>query len=146
MIMIRSPRVIAMIGGLVLALPLLAGEPGKWQSPESEPGSETVSLQQVKQMHADGVLIVDVRSPRQYRKRHIPGAINLYLRDRFSEQNLLEHIDRDAPFVIYCNGVSCSLSYRSVEKAVAWGFTGVKYFREGILAWRRDGNPVESGG
>jgi rhodanese-related sulfurtransferase len=124
---------------------LLAEESGKYQSPESVEGTETISLEQAKKMHAEGVIFIDVRSPRQYKKRHIAGAVHLYIKDNFSEQNLLKLGQKDTPYILYCNGVHCSLSYKAAEKAVAWGFTNIKYYRDGFRAWRLDGNPIEYG-
>ncbi len=143
--MLKSLRFFFLLAGLSLVQPLTAEESTKWVSPETVAGTETVNLEQAKQLHADGVVFIDVRSPRQYRKRHIDGAINLYIKDRLTEENLLKHVAKDKPFVIYCNGISCSLSYRAAEKALGWNFTQIKYFREGIFAWRRDGNPLAYG-
>lgn len=117
----------------------------KWESVKFVEGAETVSLDQVKKMLADGVLFIDVRSARQFGKRHIPGAINLFVNEGFTEENLLKKINKDSDFVVYCNGANCGLSSKAARKAVLWGFTGVKYFREGVKAWRLDGNPLEYG-
>ena len=123
----------------------LVAQTERWQSPESVKGTETIGLDLAKALHDRGTVFIDVRSARQYNKRHIPGAINLFLNDGFSEANLLRSVNKDTPFVIYCNGISCSLSYKAAQKAVAWGFTQVKYFRAGIKAWRLSGNPLEYG-
>ena len=123
----------------------LVAQTERWQSPESVKGTETIGLDLAKALHDRGTVFIDVRSARQYNKRHIPGAINLFLNDGFSEANLLRSVNKDIPFVIYCNGISCSLSYKAAQKAVAWGFTQVKYFRAGIKAWRLSGNPLEYG-
>ena len=123
----------------------LVAQTERWQSPESVQGTESISLDQAKALHDLGTVFIDVRSAKQYNKRHIPGAINLFLNDGFTEANLLRYVTKDTPFVIYCNGISCSLSYKSAEKAVAWGFTQVKYFRAGIKAWRLIGNSLEYG-
>ena len=126
-----------------------AEEKGKWVAPETVEGTETISLEQAKVMHAEGVKFVDVRSPRQYNKRHIPDAIHLYikegLKEGFNEVNLLKHIKKDEPFIVYCNGAHCGLSSKAAKKAVAWEFTKIKYFRDGFRAWRKDGNPLEHG-
>lgn len=134
-----------LIYGLVFSGLLLAEGSTKWKSPETVDGTETISLEQAKAMHARGVKFIDVRSPRQYKKRHIPRAIHLYIDDGFNEQNLLKHGNKNDPFIIYCNGAHCSLSYKAAEKAVAWGFTQIKYYRDGFRAWRKDGNPLEYG-
>jgi rhodanese-related sulfurtransferase len=123
----------------------LVAQTERWQSPESVDGTETIGVDKAKALHDRGTVFIDVRSSRQYNKRHIPGAINLFLNDGFNEPNLLRYVTKETPFVIYCNGISCSLSYRAAEKAVAWGFTQVKYFRSGSKAWRLSGNPLEYG-
>jgi rhodanese-related sulfurtransferase len=94
-------------------------------------------------MYAEGVTFIDVRSPRQYKKRHIAGAVHLYIKDAFTEQNLSKLGPKETALVIYCNGAHCSLSYKAAEKAVAWGYTNIKYYRDGFRAWRLDGNPLE---
>ncbi len=135
---------------LILIIGLLHGssvwaEGSRWQSPEMVEGTVTVSLEQAKVLHANGIKFVDVRSLRQYKKRHIQSAVHLYINDALTKKNLLNYIKKDEPFVIYCNGAHCSLSYKAAEKAVAWGFTGIKYFRDGFRSWRLDGNPLEYG-
>ncbi len=141
-VMVNRLRFLVVFTAFFISNPLLAGG---YQSPEFVAGTETISLQQAKKMHAEGVTFIDVRSPRQYNKRHIPGAVHLYVKDMFTEQNLLKLGDKDTPLVLYCNGAHCSLSYKAAEKAVAWGFTNIKYYRDGFRAWRKDGNPLEYG-
>jgi len=138
-------RKIFIFSSLIFLSSVNAAESGKWKSPEFVEGTESISLQQAKAMHADGLIFIDVRSARQYNKRHIPGAINLYINEGFSEVNLLKLLQKDTPFAVYCNGAHCSLSYKAATKAVDWGFTGVKYFRDGARSWRLDGNPLEYG-
>lgn len=138
-------RNIFIFSSLIFFSSVNAAESAKWQSPEFVEGTESINLQQAKKMHADGLIFIDVRSARQYNKRHIPGAIHLYVNDGFTEQNLLKHMQKDTPFAVYCNGAHCSLSYKAATKAVDWGFTQIKYFRDGARAWRLDGNPLEYG-
>lgn len=137
-------RCFALVIGFAFSHTLMA-EQAQWQSPETVVGAETVSLEQAKKLHADGITFIDVRSAKHYKKRHIPGAVNLYVKDQFTESNLLKLGKKDTPMVVYCNGTHCSLSYKAAEAAVSWGFTSIKYFRAGMRGWRRDGNPVEYG-
>ena len=132
---------------LLSSLPSLASAQSmQWESPKSVEGATTVDLDQALEMHRSGVVFIDVRSARQFEKRHIPGAKHLYVNDTFTESNLLQYLgDKGQPFVIYCNGVKCSLSSKAAYMAVTWGFTKVKYFRAGIRAWRLTGNPLEYG-
>jgi rhodanese-related sulfurtransferase len=135
----------AAVAGVLL---WLLSNPGNtasdWQSPEQVPGTIAVSVEEASRLHQQGVPFVDVRSARQYRKRHITGAAHLDLKDGFTAEALQGVAGKDGPLVIYCNGVMCSRSSRACEQAVAWGFTKVHYFRGGITDWRRADLPVAS--
>jgi rhodanese-related sulfurtransferase len=39
------------------------------------------------------------------------------------------------PLVFYCNGVTCSKSYKASKKAVEWGFDNVRCYDTGIFTW-----------
>ena len=112
------------------------------ESPLSVPGTETVSTAQAFRLHQAGVAFVDVRNPRLYARRHIPGAHHLDLYSDFSKATLTEIVAPDQPVVLYCSGIKCSRSSTAAEFAVDWGYTGVKYFREGIVGWRDAGHPM----
>lgn len=138
-------RNLLLICGLLFCNNIFAEGSTKWKSPETVDGTEAISLAQAKVMHAEGVKFIDVRSPRQFNKRHIPGAIHIYIKDGFNEEMLLKYVKKDEPFIVYCNGAHCSLSSKAAKKAVTWGFTKIKYFRDGFRAWRKDGNLLEYG-
>ncbi len=115
-----------------------------YRAPEQVDGTTTVTASEVKKHHEAGGVIVDVRNPRLYARRHIPGAHHLDLLSAFTEKSLSEVAKKDEPLVIYCSGIKCSRSYRASEKAVAWGYKKVMYFRGGIVDWRNAGYPVET--
>jgi len=138
-------RNVLLLTSLIFCSTVFAEGSSEWRAVEMVEGTETISLAQAKVMHAEGVKFFDVRSSRQFNKRHIPGAIHLYVKDSFTEENLLKHVKKDEPFIVYCNGAHCSLSSKAAKKAVAWGFTKIKYYRDGFRAWRKDGNPLEYG-
>ena len=125
------------------AMPVNAGNPD-YRSPENVEGAVTIDVQRAKEMFDEGAKFIDVRSPRLYARRHIPGVHHLDLKHVFDEQSLAAVAARDEPIVIYCSGVKCSRSYRASEKAVSWGFSKVFYFRGGIADWRKAGYPLES--
>ncbi len=144
-----------MMKQLILALTMLLAftashvhaEKEGWQSPLTVEGSEWIDLETAVKLHGDGVPFIDVRSERYFKKRHIKGAYHLDLKSTLTEENLLNVVGSkdDKWFVIYCNGAHCSLSYRSIEKAVKWGFKKIYYFRDGFRAWRIAGHPIETG-
>lgn len=145
MFIIKKFQYYFIFSALLALIPLNATENEKWEAPEFVEGAITLNLQQAKKLHTEGITFVDVRSDRQYEKRHIPTALHLSIKTEFTEANLLKHFKKDTPFVLYCNSVRCSQSYRATKKAVSWGFTNVKYYRNGFRAWRLDGNPLEYG-
>jgi rhodanese-related sulfurtransferase len=116
----------------------------QYRSPESIAGATTVTAAEVKALQDAGTAIVDVRNPRLYARRHIPGAHHLDLKDTFNETSLAAVVARDEPVVIYCSGIKCSRSTTASRKAVSWGYEKVYFFRGGIVEWRKAGYPVET--
>ena len=141
---IRRLFTILLIGFLGTVSPVLVA--GKnFRSPESVDGATTVTAAEVKALQEAGAVIVDVRNPRLYARRHIPGAHHLDLKTAFNEDSLASVVARDEPLVIYCSGIKCSRSTIACRKAVSWGYEKVYFFRGGITDWRSAGYPVESG-
>ena len=108
-------------------------------SPLAVPGAQTVSPAQAYALLLQGVPFIDVRNPRLHARRHIPGAHHLDLSSGFTQSALEAIVDHDKPLVIYCSGRKCRRSSRASGFAVEWGFTQVKYFRDGIVGWRDAG-------
>lgn len=137
----RRAGIRALAVALAIGASPVAGDDGEF-SPETVAGAVTVSVAEAARLHADGVVFVDVRNPRLYARRHVPGAVHLDLSSDFNLANLEATVARDQPFVIYCSGVRCSRSSTAADFAVDWGFTGVHYFRDGIVGWRDAGLPM----
>jgi rhodanese-related sulfurtransferase len=130
----------ALLAAAMLQVDAIAGEEG--ESPASVPGAQTVTTAEAYRLHQAGVAFVDVRNPRLYARRHIPGAHHLDLYTDFSKATLAAVVAPDQPVVLYCSGIKCARSSTAAEFAVDWGYTGVKYFREGIVGWRDAGHPM----
>ena len=114
-----------------------------YRSPEHAEGATTINVDEAKWMFDEGVTFIDVRNPRFFARRHVPGAHHLDLKDGYSERALNAIAGLDDPVVIYSSGEQCSRSYRASEMAVNWGYTKVYYFRGGIIDWRDAGLPME---
>jgi rhodanese-related sulfurtransferase len=132
-----------MVGLLLVWGGVQASDPD-YASPEQVEGAVTVEVEEARRLHAAGVAFVDVRNPRLYARRHIPGAIHLDLKDRYTPETLAAVVAKDQPFVVYCSGVRCSRSHRAAAFAVEWGYSQVRYFRGGIVDWRDAGLPMDS--
>jgi rhodanese-related sulfurtransferase len=86
------------------------------------------------------IIVVDVRSTPAYEEEHIPGAISLPYRTMTEEST--RHLDRDALYVTYCDGIGCNASTKGALNLSRLGFR-VKELIGGLDWWKRDGYPTE---
>ncbi|HUL10519.1 MAG TPA: metalloregulator ArsR/SmtB family transcription factor [Candidatus Acidoferrum sp.] len=84
---------------------------------------------------------LDVRPDDEFALGHLPGAINIPLRDL--EKRLAE-LDPRQEIVAYCRGPYCVLSYEAVAVLRARGFR-VRRLEDGLPEWRAAGLPVDTG-
>ena len=87
------------------------------------------------------VVVIDARSPEAFAEGHIPGAINLPHRTMNADSTA--HLDRDALYVTYCDGIGCNASTKGALNMARLGFR-VKELMGGLDWWRRDGYPIET--
>ena len=112
-------------------------------SPTEIAGATTVDAAAAKELFDRGVAFVDVRKDSDWDAGRIPGAHHIELKKVLSEETLAAAVGKDKEVVIYCNGEKCMRSSKACEKAVAWGYGKVYYFRDGFPAWEGAGFPVE---
>jgi rhodanese-related sulfurtransferase len=84
-------------------------------------------------------LILDVRTPREYRGGHVPGAVNLEYRQIPSRlADLAPAMERE--IVVYCEvGPRAQAAQSMLLQA---GFTNVRHLQGDMSAWRRSGLPT----
>jgi rhodanese-related sulfurtransferase/DNA-binding transcriptional ArsR family regulator len=90
---------------------------------------------------AGAVTVLDVRPSDEFALGHLPGAVNLPLREL--EVRLAE-IDPAQEVVAYCRGPYCVLSYEVVAALRARGFKA-RRLEDGLPEWRAAGLPVVGG-
>ena len=78
-----------------------------------------------------GYLILDVRTPEEFRDKHIPGAINIP-NETIGSDEIPELPDKDQLILVYCR--SGNRSKQAAEKLVALGYTNIAEFG-GINDW-----------
>lgn len=113
-------------------------------SPETVAGAKTVSNTEAKALFDKGVLFVDVRSAKGFKKGRIPDALFLDLKKGFSKESLSAEAGLSDPIAIYCQGPKCKRASVGVKKALSWGFKEVYYYRDGFPGWKKEGYPVEA--
>ena len=102
---------------------------------------EAVSRQElVERSRAGVVTILDVRPEDEFALGHLPGALNIPLRELEAR---LGDLDPDQEIVAYCRGPYCVLSYEAVAALRARGFR-VRRLEDGYPEWRAAGLPVAS--
>lgn len=87
---------------------------------------------------AGTVTILDVRPEDEFALGHLPGALNIPLRELEAR---LGEMDSDQEIVAYCRGPYCVLSYEAVAQLRARGFK-VRRLEDGLPEWRAAGLPV----
>jgi rhodanese-related sulfurtransferase len=136
-------RWIAVAASLTIGAFLPAIAVAKEAAPLSVDGATTVSVAEAKELFDQGALFIDPRGDADFDAGRIPGAVHLPLDGALSEASLSEVAGKDETLVFYCNGVKCGVSSKACAKAIAWGFTDIRYFREGLPGWEGAGLPIE---
>lgn len=112
-------------------------------SPKKVSGAITVDAKEAKKLFDKGVVFIDVRKDKDFAAGRVPDAVHIELKKVYSKDTLAKAVKPNQAVVIYCNGHSCMRSSHATEKAVAWGYKKVYYFRDGFPAWKKHGYPVE---
>lgn len=102
---------------------------------EMEPVSRKELL---KRMQAKGVMVLDVRPADEFALGHLPGAVNIPLRELKSR---LSKLKPRQEIVAYCRGEYCVLSFEAVALLRAKGFRA-RRLEEGLPEWRAAGLPI----
>jgi ArsR family transcriptional regulator len=100
---------------------------------------EPVSRRELVRRLKDGtVTVLDVRPEDEFALGHVPGAVNIPLKQL--ERRLAE-LPRRREIVAYCRGPYCVLAFEAVAALRAKGFK-VRRLADGLPEWRAAGLPV----
>ena len=101
---------------------------------------EPVPADQLLQRARDGlVTVLDVRPPEEYAAGHLPGAINIPVKEL---EKRLKELDPKLEVVAYCRGPHCVLAFDAVAKLRKKGIVA-RRLDGGLPEWRLEGFPVE---
>jgi len=103
---------------------------------------EPVNREELQErMRQGAVTVLDVRPPDEFGLGHVPGAVNVPLKEL--EARLAE-LDPEREIVAYCRGTYCVLSFEAVAALRARGFNA-RRLEDGLPEWKAAGLPVEGG-
>ncbi len=86
------------------------------------------------------VTVLDVRPAEEYAAGHVPGAVNVPLKEL---EGYLKNLDAQQEIVAYCRGPHCILAFDAVAALRDKGLTA-RRLEDGFPEWKRAGLPVES--
>jgi rhodanese-related sulfurtransferase len=93
---------------------------------------------------AGAVIVVDALPAAPYRRRHLPGALNLVEEDAATKARQVLP-DIGAAIVTYSTDAECGRGEGLAQRLRAMGYTNVRIYRDGIEDWVAAGLPVDSG-
>jgi rhodanese-related sulfurtransferase len=93
--------------------------------------------------NGDRFNLIEVLSPDEYAKEHIPGARNIPEGEIGREAP--RSLDREVPVVVYCASYHCQASTNAAKQLLDLGFEHVYDYKAGKAGWRRAGLEFEKG-
>lgn len=85
----------------------------------------------------EDVVIVDVRFPSDFRKAHVPGAVNLPK----GKWHTAAGLSKDKVNVLYCYNQTCHMAAEAALELLALGYPVVE-MEGGFATWEANGYPV----
>jgi rhodanese-related sulfurtransferase len=99
----------------------------------------SVSPQDLIRLMSQGALLLDLRTPEQYRLGHVAGARQMDGAQILKAADTLKKY-KEKPVVVYDD--TGSLTGAAVRQLAAQGFTRALALKGGLAAWRADNQPL----
>ena len=78
--------------------------------------------------------LVDVLPAREYKREHLPKAINIPLGD-LNPETATQQLRKDQAIILYCTDFACDLSARAAWRLESMGFQEVYRYTAGKADW-----------
>jgi rhodanese-related sulfurtransferase len=120
----------------LIAAPLLAAD-----KPPVPPSVKNVGVEEFDKLRADKKnVVLDVRTPEEFAKGHIPGAINVDFNAPDFQKKVAE-LDKSKTYLVHCaGGVRSAKACTVMDKSA---FPNIVNLEPGFRAWEKAGKPVE---
>jgi rhodanese-related sulfurtransferase len=90
----------------------------------------------------EDMILVDALNTVEYRRRHIPGSVNIpYNKATEKAKKLLP--DKKKEIIIYCENERCHASLIVAKKLISLGYKNVIEFSGGVEGWEQAGYEFE---
>lgn len=111
------------------------------QAEAASPAYKSVSVDELDKMRkADGVVVLDVRTAKEFATGHVPGAKNIdFYADDIDRQ--LQALDKAKTYYVICR--SGGRSGMTCEKMAGLKFPHFMNVEGGMLAWKKAGKATE---
>lgn len=100
-----------------------------------------VDLAGVRRLIEVGAQLVEVLPAEEYEELHLPGAINIPLKQL--DANSAQRLDSDRDTVVYCWDALCDMSPRAAHRLITLGFDHVHDYAASKVDWLAHGLPAE---
>ncbi|MBU3002217.1 rhodanese-like domain-containing protein [Paraglaciecola arctica] len=100
----------------------------------------TITQQQLLAAETNSLVIVDVRTPEEFQKGHVPNAINVPLSEIVDNPAILSS-SKEKPIVLYCR--SGYRAGKAAEALIKEGYENLSHLEGDMLAWQKQGLTVE---
>ena len=94
-----------------------------------------INLEELKKMIKQNSVVLDVRSPQEYREKHIRGAI-LIPSYELSQKATEILVNKEQSIIVYC--LSGARSQRAIETLKKMGYANLYHLKGGIEAYPND--------
>ena len=104
----------------------------------------TITLDELTQQLQAGAVaqLWNVLTDDYYTGELIPGSRHVAV-DRIGRELAALELPSDTAIVVYCSGPTCPNSGQAAEKLVAFGYTNVRAYKDGLEGWKGAGRPVD---
>lgn len=92
-----------------------------------------------KEIKADTVQLLDVRTPGEYAEGHIEGALNIDVHSDDFRRMAEKELSKDSTVLVYCRSGRRSMDAAEILARLGYKVVNLK---GGIIEWKEDGLPV----
>jgi|SRR6476469_6553107 len=86
------------------------------------------------------VVVLDVRTPKEFEAGHIKGATNINFNDKDFAKRVAA-LDKNKTYIIHC--AAGGRSGKACEQVKSMDFKNMLHMNQGFNAWEKAGKPVE---